>query len=436
VGLAAAVPAFGGWYMDRPGDIHVWVTDMRQAPAARAAAARQLRELALSRHQKPNPEIFIHEGAFSWDQLSRWRDQLEAAIADLPELASLDINEKSNRLIISAAHAGHVAALRAKVARLGVPDGATIMIEEPCDPTMVTCEEPPPTEPDPCEVDPGSCGDDGEVPYAPDPSQSCSPDMSCSSGPIDWQETTLASRHSLVRGGIRTSYMKYFDEVAMCTLGFWVRLADGSLRMLTNSHCDDMQGGLGTYNTLGQPFMTTPIGTEVSDPAYASRCGWLKLRRCRNSDAALYVMNDASRSIGFGLIARPRQSAAYGQGPGTLEIDPSIPSLRIVREATPIEGQEVDKVGSTTGWTWSTVTDVCKTFYQSNSLGFYCQNRANYWNDMGDSGSPVFVWLGYDVALVGVHHSRGYAKFALNAYGGWYSPLSRIRMDLGNISVF
>ena len=57
-----------------------------------------------------------------------------------------------------------------------------------------------------------------------------------------------------------------------------------------------------------------------------------------------------------------------------------------------LQGQTVQKVGFTTGWTEGQVTGTCvNTDQGGTSIHFLCQTQANYASEFGDSGAPVFV---------------------------------------------
>jgi len=100
----------------------------------------------------------------------------------------------------------------------------------------------------------------------------------------------------------------------------------------------------------------------------------------------------------------------------------------------PIGGEMVDKMGQTTGWTYGFVNRTCMTANVSTEwtvdgrpIRFQCQDRANYFGDSGDSGSPVFVWYGNTVHLMGIHWG-GSSSHSM------FSALWNIQADLGNIT--
>lgn len=88
---------------------------------------------------------------------------------------------------------------------------------------------------------------------------------------------------------------------------------------------------------------------------------------------------------------------------GSITIDSQNPPMTIVGEFPyPVGGEMVDKMGRTTGWTYGfvkkTCVDMLLSAYSGSGVGLLlCQDWASYWNDKGDSGSPVFRYYGSTV---------------------------------------
>jgi hypothetical protein len=82
-------------------------------------------------------------------------------------------------------------------------------------------------------------------------------------------------------------------------------------------------------------------------------------------------------------------------------------------KSQPVDGEMVDKVGRTTGWTWGYVQRTCVNIAQTNNgnpvtvngsqVVMQCQFTANLDGAGGDSGSPVFTWHGDEVTIVGLY---------------------------------
>lgn len=212
----------------------------------------------------------------------------------------------------------------------------------------------------------------------------------------------LRSRFRPTRGGVQ------IVGPSTCTLGFNA-VYRGNVGFITNSHCTAQRGSV-TGAGFGNPGGGAQIGQESADPNYRTCRG---VFACRTSDAAFVEYNGG---VGVrGEIARPRNWARPGSGPGTLNIDHGSPSLNVTgTDSHPVSGQIVDKVGRTTGWTYGSVNLTCFSTFAGNGSGgvatvggrpvlMRCQYEASYSSSGGDSGSPVFDWHGSNVTLTGVH---------------------------------
>lgn len=184
-----------------------------------------------------------------------------------------------------------------------------------------------------------------------------------------------------------------------CTLGFnAIPVVEGTSSFIVNSHCSNVQGGSETPTDYYQPgrvaIIPDPdnlIGVEVDDPHYwiSPDCpvpGFM----CRFSDAARAEYFEGV-PFELGRIARP---AARDPSLGTLEVDDRKPTFRIVdKQPHSVIGEEANKVGRTTGWTFGPVIATC---VNSIVLGAekpiiqLCQSRVRAGVAGGDSGSPVF----------------------------------------------
>jgi hypothetical protein len=120
------------------------------------------------------------------------------------------------------------------------------------------------------------------------------------------------------------------------------------------------------------------------------------------------------------------------EGPGSIIIDPYMPTMQIFDTVYyPIQGQVLDKMGATTGWTYGSVqnTDIDALYefgYVLNAMSI------NYYSGPGDSGSPVFF---FDeeleaVKLAGIH-------FARETVSGlrFFSPWGKILVDYPSLDV-
>ena len=148
------------------------------------------------------------------------------------------------------------------------------------------------------------------------------------------------------RGGVQITLPGF-----LCTLGFNA-IRNGQRSFITNSHCK----GAGRHrgHPLLQPAQTvapTQIATEVADPAYTTGGGCPSGRRCRRSDAGASGLRQRHH-------VDPRRDRADERseqriGPRSRAIS------RSPRKASASVGQQVHKIGRTTGWTRGSVSNTC-----------------------------------------------------------------------------
>ena len=202
---------------------------------------------------------------------------------------------------------------------------------------------------------------------------------------------------------------------------------------LTNSHCTELGWQVNNDLNFYQPNAqedSDVVGNEVFDPH-----GWPctidgDSYDCRYSDAAVIeVSNEINRNKGS--FARTEYYGESSSGSLSKTTD------FIIRDYTDgaFTGNDVHKVGATTGWTKGEVVETCvdlpigpTNLFASNNVAFLCQYEADYYSEPGDSGSPVFrrnlAWQNPDeVALVGIH----VGQFDGNRV---YSPMDGVLDDL------
>jgi hypothetical protein len=168
------------------------------------------------------------------------------------------------------------------------------------------------------------------------------------------------------------------------------------------------------------------VGIEFLDPFYlGGGFGCPVGAFCRISDSAFAVRGQAAvASVGF--IARPAPGAVDWNG---------VTTFRIVGVAAgpPRVGEEVEKVGRTTGRTGGVITDICQDV-QIAGKTLLCQTFATYGSAGGDSGSPVFQIVDLpapnDVTLYGIH----WGSFAVSGKRV-FSPIEFVKFELGPLTV-
>lgn len=232
---------------------------------------------------------------------------------------------------------------------------------------------------------------------------------------------TVRDRFTNTLGGIQIAFGGY-----VCTLGFNARrVSTGANVYVTNSHCTTTQyvsDGAAIYQNTNAAG--NQIGNEVADRGMWACAG--TGTSCRQADAA-YISNNGTRTIGQGGIAR----TAWATGAaGGLTVTGEYDIIGRYTGTLPV-GTYLDKTGRTSGSTYGQVTNSCVTI---GSLR--CQDISKVWSEGGDSGSPVFVYVGgsgaaeNDVRLHGVMWGGPGTDYTTT----YSSRLSGIEADLGALN--
>jgi len=174
-------------------------------------------------------------------------------------------------------------------------------------------------------------------------------------------QQTLYDRIRPVPGGVQTRFNVSGEP--WCTIGpNALRLTQQPQRgFLVCSHCtrDLFTVDWNNITHYWQPVVRIPtefyhIGNEAIDPPLFP-CEE-DPDGCRNSDAAL-ALYASYAPYELGYIARPA-----GRNTGTLIIDSGSPRFQITGVFNwAVDGETLEKVGRTTGWTGGTVADGCVT---------------------------------------------------------------------------
>jgi hypothetical protein len=132
----------------------------------------------------------------------------------------------------------------------------------------------------------------------------------------------------------------------------------------------------------------------------------------------------------IGVIARP---PSWVQGladvPGSLTATGTMQVAATKLWA--VEGEVVEKVGRTNGWTVGVVTKTCDTAnysFQGRDVRVVCSDQATINSDPGDSGAPVFQRLDSDanqIVMLGITTGRPGPGAR-----GIYSSLNQMRQEM------
>ena len=418
VALAQRIHGFGGIYYDPPGSDRLVIAIAGTATADFAKAQEAVRDYLMARFDPPLPhappvEFVRRPVEYSFMELARLRARLRPHVFESPDVVSLDVLESANRIAIGVSDESAVDVVRDLARDLEIPlEMLSFQEESMAAPSYARMD------------DSSSLASDGSTRprldgFVPD-------------------------------GKLQGGYEVAAERKSECTLGFTALGMESGVidptewLFVTASHCSPEPFRLDSA-LFNQPRYGEPAGHELLDPNPQECPKGSYTLLCRWSDATLVRADSAP--IWPGIIGRPLarasgvgQCEADGDCPNAeLEVDPDRPHLLITRRLHSVtEGETLDKVGRTTGWTYGPVK-VINLDRRSDSLPGnieYIKIRGTTAVDFdtsgGDSGSPVFSLLSdvaSTVALWGIF-------FATDRVAGedgvaLVSPLRNIERDFG-----
>jgi len=124
--LARVAPSHGGWYFDTlTGDLNVYLKDLREGPAAkRALASLDSQPLARARASHPHAGIVFKQGTYTFIELARWRDALDAFLMETKRAQWWGIDHAKNGIVIGVLAGADSQAIAAMAVKLAIPAGA------------------------------------------------------------------------------------------------------------------------------------------------------------------------------------------------------------------------------------------------------------------------------------------------------------------------
>ena len=249
---------------------------------------------------------------------------------------------------------------------------------------------------------------------------------------VDWTldtNTLWHSRNPLI-GGLQASARSAGDDIpGLCTLSFpltLVPLSEGAEKraVSTTGHCVDAD-----YLWLQGPVPLVSSNSGVASigntflprKAAESSCtiGNTQVSNCRSGDQA-YATSTVQGSVQI-FRAKQRRAEEDAISLNHFAKTSTGSPFTIIASRPPAQGDEVNKVGRTTGWSFAEVEWTSGTSSdpacpgdplstRDNLIeGNYqkCVTRTGYVSEGGDSGSPVFTRVPRSsdkVFLVGVHY--------------------------------
>lgn len=372
VDIANQAPSYGGHYLDANGNVVAYVVEDADGPVVAAALGRPIgpgRNRVASRTVQPT--VVIKKGTYTFAQLSEWRDAVvNTVLGKIAGVISDDLDEANNRVTVGILRGNESAEaeVRAQLGAMGIPQAALrFEFKGPVQKTAL----------------PGALG--------------------------DYSDT--------LRGGL----VFVRPNGLGCTVGYTATLANGSSAFVTASHCTTTQYGYDAGPWYQPSTAYASSGNELFDPAGGTCPTFWPCSYYRFADAAL--LGVSNRPIERGAVYRP--SNRKDVGAGSTSIDQQHPYLYVVGTAINVlQGQPMDKIGITTGWTYGAVTTTCGDFWDTYAVR--CEYEFSAKGDPGDSGGPVFTWDGEDgIIAYGITFARG-----LNPDRVMFSKWSNVNGDL------
>lgn len=411
--IAEQVEGFGGFYYSEEGDLVIRFESteglLRGAPGATEQLAPSVRdEILEARTTTPNAALSRLKGevsarrvpsitsGFAFTDLYDWRSAImedgRAESAFGGRLNLVDIDEVEGVITLGVEGATARSALDEKLAELGIPVEAVVVVHTPEAAPYVgwtvaqqdtTLLEPPPCDDEIPEYD--SCDDNPPPPPG---------------GGGDPGPPAVTQRYRPVKLGTQIQFA-VGGGIGSCTLGNVYGSGGGvGPGFITNDHCTAVRGSV-DGRSFYQPTVASSnlLGNEdyASSPfsGYYSGCGSSKT--CYITDGILAQFNSSSAYSGANSIEIVRP---------TMQFDPDAEEhsykrfyVVIDERGYPTAGLKLNKVGRTTGWTSGNVDQTCFAV-QTGGYWNQCTYRVDrdepptanqaFIADYGDSGSPVF----------------------------------------------
>jgi len=378
------VPGFAGWYFEQDGTAVVRLKDIERGAAATERVGRVLEAHPRGRHSgaaaQGRPTIIVKPAKYSFSELAEYRASISR---NLPEgVHTIDLDEVDNAVEIFVKEGADIGAVRAVAARFGIPEDALHV--------------------------------------------GVSPEAELTTDLYDYQRP--------LRGG--WAFYLFVNGVrSRCTLGIpgkYTPYGTTSVQhgFLTASHCTQQSFG-GTGTTGYQPYYLA-VATETVDPApyTSSPCdfGGTMKSPCRWSDTAFYRYTDGQAYDPAAIAVTSTEG--YGQAAPDPRFEVIGTQYATQQVQTRAVGDWVDKIGSTSGWTYGQVTRTCVHVLPGGSTVWrICQDQSSIYAEAGDSGSSVFVWYPDHVAWAGILWAT-----ASGGTRSYHSPVWAIESDIPGFS--
>ena len=374
--IGRGVPEFGGMFLSEDNTVlYVYVTGNPQVLST--DVVKRAIDDVLKASPTQRRELRLIPATYSLIQLHKWYNDMQDVAFANPHVVMTDLDEGQNRIEIGVDNLDAEQALRASVISLGIPDKALV---------------------------------------------------------ISLRERPILASHDLqdrasgdtMEGGYQIN--KGAGNTGACTFGFNTERS-GEAGFITNGHCTqsgDYDGGVDNtdFYQPSSDVNSTAIGTETIDPTFSSSLsGCPSGKVCRYSDSA-FIRFASGVSYNQGKIAKTTSA-------GSIDVDHNAKFRIVAERSTLTQGEVIEKVGRTTGWTGGRVTDICMNVMLAANRMLLFQAMATVHAESGDSGAPVFAVTDSpavrDVDLLGTMWG-GTTSTPVEI---WFSPVGGIYRDLG-----
>jgi hypothetical protein len=357
--ISASVPEFGGYFLDGERNLVVYVTDTTMFAKARLVVAAEITQHKIrDKVGEYRPRIILRQADFSFGQLQGWADAISDNVTgSVAGVVSSGVDISSNRVRIGVTPSQRESATLAvtqSLTTLGIPPAAVTFENEE---NQVS----------------GPATDLLGATLLRRRAHAISKDLDSELRETLHLTTTLSSYpFNPWLGAVQ------LDGNKGCTGTLAVDYTpSGGVThryIMMASHCTKLWASVSSPpDTTYQGGGVTILGTESFDPPEP-----------RYSDMALFLVNP-SAAVPRGVIAR-----TFLDG-GNTNIDASNPPTSVVwHVSSEVVGNYVTKVGAATGWTSGYIDAINQTKVGDDLHTRYGTTSANFGDDEGDSGGPVF----------------------------------------------
>lgn len=328
--IGTQVPGFAGMWFDPGRD--AWIVAGTSGTDFREAEARLRQSVGPLFRWRSRP-VRDSVVAFPFADLQSWRVKLRSLMGS-GDVASLDVDERMNRIDIGTTEDTKAPHVEAFVTSLGIPSNAVVIHKALAVTSQVSLQD---------------------------------------------------HRRSVIENGFQITYKTLTTEFT-CTHGADVVGVGPSNGFVTAGHCSATGLGGNGSATLYQHQYNDGIATEWINPGFFSGSPCPSGKVCRFSDA-MWAKYGSSSLYSGKKIAETTTIGTTAAGSLTLNLIRSAPY-----SSNLAVGMTARKTGRTSGTTEGTVAFTCVDLTIGGNGVLLCQDQVSAYSNDGDSGAPVY-WV-------------------------------------------